>query len=370
MFDALTCLGGRQLHNVKGKLATIGCALALLPGVPVMAQNCTPDGIGLILQTDIDTFQTDHGPCDTIVQDLSVQRSGETNTIVNLDGLSGLTHIGIDPMNWGRLSISQNSKLTSISGLSNLVFAGEITMENNISLTSLTGLSGFPADSFALGALRLSQMDGLTSLAGLPASLFGMSQLHIESNDNLTSLTGVPAMSFISDLRISENEKLTSLSALSTIGQVGGIFMEQVIPGSIQINGNIMLIDLSGIPPSTALNRLSISGNGTQIASSQSGSRAQGAAWNLDSLSELEHIGDHIIISGNPLLADCSALKKVLDDVDDGEPGPGPGEDGIPDVLGLILIQDNGVGCNSIAEILNSGNGDDDVFEDSFESDS
>jgi len=370
MFDALACLEGRQLHNVKGKLATIGCALALLPAVPVMAQNCTPDDIGLFLQADIDSFQTDHGPCDTIVQYLDVNRSGETNTIVNLDGLSGLTHIGIDPMNWGRLSISQNSKLTSISGLSNLVFAGEIYMENNNSLTSLTGLSGFPADSFALGALKLNQMDGLTSLAGLPAALFGMSQLEIESNDSLTSLAGVPAMSFISDIRISDNDKLTSLSALSAIGQVGGIFMEQVILGRIEIVGNIMLTDLSGIPPATALNRLSISGNGTQIASSQSGSRTQGAAWNLDFLSELEHIGDHLIISNNPLLADCSALKKVLDDVDDGEQGPGPGQDGIPDVQGIIIIQNNQAGCNSIQEILDSDTVDDGVFEDSFESES
>lgn len=213
-------------------------------------------------------------------------------------------------------------------------------------------------------------MDGLSSLAGLPVALLGMGGLDIASCENLTSLAGVPAMPFIFSLQISENEKLTSLSALSAIGQVGATLMEEVIPGTIEIGGNIMLTDLSGIPPAIAIDRLSISGNGTQLASSQSGSRTQAVAWNLDFLSELEHIGDFLIISGNPLLADCSALKKVLDDVDDGEPGPGPGVDGIPDVRGVIRIQDNGVGCNSIAEILNSGNGDDDVFEDSFESDS
>jgi len=367
MFDALACLGGRQLHNVKGKLATIGCALALLPGAPVMAQNCTPDDISLIEQAGIDSFQKDHGPCDTIVQYLNVRESGGTNTIVNLDGLSGLTHIGTDRMTGSRLSISENSILTSISGLSNIVFAGEINLDNNDSLTSLTGLSGFPADSAALGTLRLNSMDGLTSLAGLPAALLGMGGLDIGSCDNLTSLAGVPAMSIIFSLQINDNEKLTSLSALSAIGQVGGIFMEEMFPGTIEINSNIMLTDLSGVPPATALDRLSISGNGTQIASSQSGSRTQGAAWNLDFLSELEYIGDHLIITSNPLLADCSALKKVLDDVDDGEPGPGPGEDGIPDVQGTIWIENNQAGCNSIEEILNSSNADDDVFEDGFE---
>ena len=369
MSDAKTCLGGRQLQNVKRKLAAIICVFALLPAVPAMAQNCQPqDDISLNTQLEINSFQNDHGPCDTIVGILNINRSSEVDNIVNLDGLSGLTRIGTGSLTLATLRIEENSILTSISGLSNLVFAEQIILIDNDSLTDLTGLGGFPSDGFALRSLELRDMDGLANLTGLPSTLLAMGTLTVELSDNLTSLSGVPAMAVIGGIRIAQNNRLASLASLSVIGQLGGEFMGQPAdPGTLEIIGNIMLTDLTGLPPTTVLNLLEISANGPQQALSKMSSLTAATGWNLDSLSTLAGVSGNVTITNNPLLSECSGLIQLLDDVDDGEPGPGPGLDGIPDVSGSILIQNNGAGCNSIEEILNSSNNDDDVFEDSFE---
>jgi hypothetical protein len=56
----------------------------------------------------------------------------------------------------------------------------------------------------------------------------------------------------------------------------------------------------------------------------------------------------------------CSALNKLLDQVDDGDAGPGPGGAGIPDVGGNVTIKSNLPGCNSVDVIAP-------VFKDGFE---
>jgi len=58
------------------------------------------------------------------------------------------------------------------------------------------------------------------------------------------------------------------------------------------------------------------------------------------------------VIMRNKWLAQCSSLSKLVDHIDDAEPGPGPGGGGVPDVGGDVLLGDNIHGCNTTDEIL------------------
>jgi hypothetical protein len=51
-------------------------------------------------------------------------------------------------------------------------------------------------------------------------------------------------------------------------------------------------------------------------------------------------------------LAQCSSISKLVDQLDDAEPGPGPDVGGVPDVGGDVLVGENRPGCNTINEIL------------------
>ncbi len=44
----------------------------------------------------------------------------------------------------------------------------------------------------------------------------------------------------------------------------------------------------------------------------------------LDGLSSLERLYQDVWVAGNPVLSNCRGLIKLLDEVEDGEPSPGP----------------------------------------------
>ena len=80
------------------------------------------------------------------------------------------------------------------------------------------------------------------------------------------------------------------------------------------------------------------------------------ALGNLDGLSSFASVDGFFNISFNPKLAQCSSVSRLLDQWDDAEPGPGPGIGGFPDIGTEVDIGDNLSGCNSVEEILATGN--------------
>lgn len=105
--------------------------LAIAYSPPLQAVDCNGTPIGLSSQADVDSFQTDYGPCDRVVT-LYI----EGPDINNLDGLSDLTSTG------GSLYIQNNPVLTSLGGLSSVTTIwGDLVIDNNASLLNLDGLS-------------------------------------------------------------------------------------------------------------------------------------------------------------------------------------------------------------------------------------
>lgn len=78
-----------------------------------LAVDCVSGSAALDSQAEIDAFQTNFGPCDTMTGGLTVRESAPGN-ITNLNGLSGITSIG------GFLAVQANMALTNLDGLSAL----------------------------------------------------------------------------------------------------------------------------------------------------------------------------------------------------------------------------------------------------------
>jgi len=107
----------RSLTSVFRNATTILSVLivysfCLLLSISAYAVDCLPD-TGLRTQADVDNFQTDYGPCDTITQHLTI----DGGPYANLDGLNGII-----TMTDG-LTIEFTS-VASLAGLSNLVTIG------------------------------------------------------------------------------------------------------------------------------------------------------------------------------------------------------------------------------------------------------
>ena len=195
-----------------------------------------------------------------------------------------------------------NDALTSLSGLDNVTFIGNLGIINNNALTSLSGLDNVTSVQGSLairGNLNLKNLTGLNSLTSIGGTLvIGASDSVGAQNSTLTSLTGL--------------ENLTS------IGQ------------SLVMNCN------SSLPNFAELENLTSIGESISI-----GAPTPYLNESLTSLAGLDNIGAGTIhdltIYNNPNLSNCD-VKSICDYL------------GAP--TGNVTIHDNGAGCNSQEEII------------------
>jgi hypothetical protein len=193
-------------------------------------------------------------------------------------------------------------------------------------IVNLDGLADFTEVSGRLSIYGNSQ---LTNIDGFPA-LVSVGKLDILSNDVLVAIDGLNALAVIdSYLLIRLNYKLTSIQGLTSLRSVGE---------NLFISNSWELADMRGLSAVTDL------GGDLIIADTK--------LDNLDALSQLTRVGGTVNIQRNGYLYDCSGITRLIDGNDDGEPGPGPGIAGVPDVGDDVFLERNGAGCNSVRQIL------------------
>jgi len=360
------------------RLLLVMCTFSLAFSNPSMAVDCAPDFISLTSQAQADSFVTDYGTCDTIVGGLNIT----SGPFADLAGLENITSIGgflnIQQVNiaslsglhnlasiTGQLTIEGVITLSSLSGLSSLTTVGSLSFEDSNFITSFNGLGSLSGD---IQSISIISFRVLTNLNGLPASLGAVGNLVISSNDTLQSLDGLPAITGLGGLSILENPELVDISALSNstfdsgdsgITGIANNSEPLIAPPfggpAVSINGNPKLTGLEGLPAlPPSLSGLVIESN-PLIAK-------------LVSMAGVLEIWGDLGIFNNTTLSDCSDLTHVLDDIDDGQPGPNDSNpefppDIIPDFFGL---GSNASGCNTIEEILNTGNSEG-IFSNGFE---
>lgn len=390
---------------------TIWFAFILTLPTPALAVDCSTMSFSPASQAEVDTFQTDYGPCDRLTGSLTVQGLADVTNLDGLDGLEtvlghvllannpqlvdtrGLFHlrevgtflkIDANPLleeffgghlaSVGALILSNNASLTRFTGLDTLTSAGEVYITDNPAMWSLNGfyglrsaervsLSGSPlitrldelGNLEAVGYLTIMNMDGLSSLTGL-WSLHTAHNVYIEDNANLTSLEGLRNVVELSSVHVASNPRLVDLSGFAVNltaptysprlvimdnAELTGIntFDSLVSASAIRVLRNPSLRHLDDFPSLTHVNEsVIIEGNR--------------ALESILGLAALEHVWYSVRILDNPALHTCHGLLRALDYVDDGEPGPGPGVAGIPDVGDDVVMGNNLPGCNSVSDVL------------------
>jgi hypothetical protein len=314
-------------------------------------ESCLPEGIALLTQSQIDSFQINYPNCTEIEGGVWI----EGNDITNLNGLSVLTSIG------GYLGINGNDVLTSMTGLDNLTSVGGfLEIYDNEALTSLTGLYSL---TIVGDYLKIEHNTALTSLTGLD-NLTSIGGSLIIAENIFTSLIGLDNVTYIRGLSIHNNNSLTSISALGKVTS---------IEGSLSIYGNEALTSLTGLDNVTSiegslsflessLTSLTALNNVTSIGGSL-GILANGALTSLTGLDNVTYMGEDLVINYNdalnslvglenvtsiggslwiyynPLLSQCEveSICAYLDNPN-----------------GTVEIYDNAVGCNSPEEVQDS----------------
>lgn len=359
----------------------------------VEAQHCQPSDITLTTQAMVDAFQQEYGPCNE-VGNLTIRGSD----ITDLAGLAGLTEStgnvrivqnptlqylgGLDNLTrvqWD-FELTDNAALTQVDGLDSLEYVGKILrIERNPSLENLHGLSSlrtvrsyfYLQSNSALQSLQglgsfestltfnikyndsLESLVGLDSLTGANPTGGGNLGLRLFDNPNLLNLTGLENIVELRELFIQGGslKNLEGLSGLRSIGQLivqltqtfesldGLESLENV--GEVSLVSNAFLRNVGALRHISELGRLAI--------------RTNPMLESLDGLDSLVEITGDLTILENQALSSCSSLAGALDQIDDGNVGPG--YPGLPDVGGDVLVEQNAPGCNCILQVLEPGSG-------------
>lgn len=337
---------------ITNVLFLIGCLSSGL------AQNCLSEGIVFSSQAQLDAFPDLYPGCETILGDVDIEEA-VTGDIKNLLGLSQLTTIG------GYLDIFDNDALVSLEGLNNIVFIGDrLSIAANDALSHVDGLESLSgvgssiriSDNAALK--RITALTGIKKVHkdlsiirnGLLSNLIGLDSikeisghLNIVSNESLTNLSGLAAVSAVGNIfHVFENENLRSLDALSKLTSVGsdliidgnarlaslqGLEQLNSVGGFLQIVNNASINNLNG------LNNLRAIGGLLQVYNNF-------ALTSLSGIDSIAHssITNLALLSSNKL-TDCS-VKSICDY--------------LKILPNLVAISNNGLGCNSSAQILDS----------------
>jgi hypothetical protein len=263
---------------------TIQLLLMMIFSAPALAQDCTPNDITLNSQEEVDNFQANHGPCDSVVNELTI----DGDDILILDGLSSLTSVN------GRLSIWDSDALTNLNGLSSLNFVFILRVMFNDGLINLNGLSSLTN----VAGLRIQSNIALTNLNGLSALVSaGRGLLTIEYNDSLTNLDGLSGLTSEGYIYITGNTALANLDGLSGLTSVQ----------ELHIIANNALANLDGLSSlnkvdfalAIAVNNAVANINGLSSLTSVGGSLALYGSWtNIDSLSKLTTVGGDLTLGG------------------------------------------------------------------------
>lgn len=197
-------------------------------------QSCLPNGIMFTTQSEIDNFSINYPGCTVIEGGVSLNGP----TIVNLNGLSGITAINFD------LQLGIVPNLTSLSGLENVTtIAGLQIYESG--LTDLTGLQSLNSlQSLSVGSYLYGNNPWLTSLNGMP-NVSSLQSISI-SYTVLTTLHGLENITTIGGMDIISNPYLISPDGLNNLVSVDNSLLIRFNPKLASLHGLHNLVSVGG----------------------------------------------------------------------------------------------------------------------------
>ena len=394
------------------KTIAFACALITLH-LHSSAQSCLPDGIFITRQGQIDSFTINYPGCVILEEDIRI--SGQD--IVNLNGLS---HIEvIDGTLWiivtaltdfndlsslksiGSLRILSNANLTNLhflhsfdsldllelsdsplltdyTGISNLEYAGYVSLTklpltdidifpslknfktivlNN--LPNLVSISEFPAQSVISSLQQKITITNNPLLQDL-GGLLGWTKVHtleIDNNDNLTNLHGLNTIREINWLDLLYNDVLTDISALASCKEIATTIiqsnatlpnihgLENLKNGFFHIENNPLLTNVDAFKHMSHIRGIYLYNipivdlTGLESIDTIFGNlylKSNSSLSSLKGLDSLKFLSGSFSITSNPILSECHNAF-VCHHIELGNP---------------THISDNTLGCNSIPEVI------------------
>jgi hypothetical protein len=335
-------------HYKKGTWSLFMLVVCLMPSLTEansITRKLIPEGqcagdLTLSTQAEVDAFPATHS-CSEIIGTLTISGSDITNldslyllarvgklailsnaNLSNIDGLSGLTYAGGVPggdpfsvtisgntvlsslhglsslQNIGKGLLIGGNGITSLNGLNNLTSTGGvIQIDGNPSLVNLDGLNSLTSTgTFSGASMVIARNPSLVSLTGLNSLKSLPGRLIINSNNSLSSLNGLDSLTRIDgSLYLVSNPSLSNIDALSALTAIGGSGESLLL-----ISNNSLLTNLNGL---SSLKSISGTSNTTQLIIDNNSSLVD-----LTGLSSLEKLQGSLRVSSNPMLQNLDGL--------------------------------------------------------------
>ena len=215
-------------------------------------------------------------------------------SLINLIGLGGLDSIG------NNLSIFNNDALEGLEGLDQLTYIRSFAIQENDSLKNIGNLDKLTS----VGSLYIIANKGLKKIDGFNGLSIAKEGISIEQNGALDSITGFNNLVTVAEntfpygfMNIQLNKELESIIGLENL---------KTVNGSMVISGNDQLSNLSGLEGLHYIYRhfwIGKNYNGDEIGNA--------SLESLEALHNLTIVGNHLIITKNPLLLSLSGLDSL-----------------------------------------------------------
>lgn len=317
------------------------------------SQSCLPVGITFYSQSEIDSFPINYPDCTEIEGYLRVY----SDSIVNLNGLSQITHIGADVIiGWenndiiiddfsglgnlnyigGGLYIKKCSQIVNLNGfesLDSLIWINIIecpliedlnglnSISSNVSISiiecpQLMSLNGINSD-VDLNLIRITDCAILEDMSGLD-SISSIRYVLLDDCPELSSLNGINSITELGAISISNCNQLTTIDAFHQITELG----------YLELESNDSLTSIEGLSNVQAINSLYIKNNpllssfneltSLTVLSGQPQTLREVVISNNTSLASLSFPNElepksiiNLSISGNPLIEDLEGLSFI-----------------------------------------------------------
>lgn len=229
---------------------------------------CTAPDITLTSQNEVDSFQDDYGPCNSVVGNLEI--SDLSSDIELLSGIAGLVKVE------NGFRLNRVYRLQNLHDLINLREAGYFQVQDSGNLDNLQGLNNLDFVSLDIKRTALRDTHGLTSYGPR------VGQITIQGNESLTDISGFEQMIEVGTLFVRNNPELINIAGLAGIESMweGGLPNGCCFGGELTLTLNQKLDDCTALRtvlgwPSTpyskatsnVLGPLDISNNGFNASS-------------------------------------------------------------------------------------------------------
>lgn len=303
--------------------------------------QCPTSGI-FTSQAQIDAFPINYPNCTDFDESVGwLDISGDD--IIDLSPLSGLT-------NAFEIYIHDTALLSDLDGLQNIsgatgLYGPYVILADNQSLTDISALNNITTtNGNGNGGINIRRNPALLSLNGLQGFSSILEFVDILDNDSLINLIGLNNITAADDFYVTDNDNLINLNGLDSCAGGAIIFennssLQNLVGLTSSFNGGLValinnssLASLQGIEEITATADLYLDGNESLTDISALLALISGNP----SFPEIS-----IVIKNNINLSTChiNAICSTLNLCNSG------------DYYCSTVIENNGTGCNSIAEV-------------------